>query len=65
MNLSEQCIRRPVATTLLWLAVAAGIFGTGVCLLLDPIMRLSGRCPERAFCSGISDAAAGPRPPPR
>ncbi len=40
---------RPVRRTVrmaLWLAVAAGIFGTGVCLLLDPIMRLSGQQPE-------------------
>ncbi|MEE4317591.1 MAG: MATE family efflux transporter [Erythrobacter sp.] len=37
-------VRRSVRMAL-WLAVIAGIFGMGVCLLLDPLMHLSGQQP--------------------
>ena len=38
-------VRRSVRMAL-WLALAAGLLGMGLCLLLDPIMRLTGQAPH-------------------
>jgi MATE family multidrug resistance protein len=44
-NPSPRPVRRAVRMAL-WLAVLSGTLGMGVCLALDPIMRLSGQQPE-------------------
>ncbi len=38
-------VRRSVRMAL-WLAVIVGVFGMGLCLLLDPVMQISGQQPE-------------------